>query len=127
MTEYSILIFFLFLGTILAIGAMLTGFLSSPRTPKTKNQQAAYECGIQTTGHSHIQFKVGYYLYALLFLVFDIETLFLFPAIAVFRKVMEGNVPGLTAGILIFELVIFLAILISGLAYAWRKGALKWD
>ena len=73
MTGYSVLIFFLFLGMIVAVGAMLVGHLASPKTPKTKNQQSAYECGIETQGRSHVQFKVGYYLFALLFLIFDIR------------------------------------------------------
>ncbi len=126
MSSYAILIFFLFLGVVLAGGAMLTGFLLSPRTPRTENQQASYECGIETTGRSRVRFRVGYYLFALLFLIFDIEVLFLFPAISIFGGVKSGEIP-IPLNLLIAELAIFVAVLLGGLAYAWRKGALKWD
>lgn len=126
MSSYAILLFFLFLGVVLAGGAMLTGFLLSPRTPRTLSQQSAYECGIETTGRSHVRFRVGYYLFALLFLIFDIEVLFLFPAISIFGEV-AGTAPAIPMGVLLVELALFIAILLGGLAYAWRKGALTWD
>ena len=88
-------------------------------SPRSFNPQKgeAYECGIPTRGKSWMQFKVGYYLFAILFLMFDVETVFLFPWAAV---VQDLGVYGL-AGILFF-----LVILVLGLAYAWRKGALEW-
>ncbi len=88
--------------------------------PRSYNKQKAesYECGIPTRGRSQIQFKVGYYLFAILFLMFDIETVFLFPWAAV---VGEAGVYGLAS------VVFFLVVLILGLAYAWKKGALKWE
>ena len=127
MEAYSVLIFFLFLGVLVAGGAMVTGYLLSPRTPRTQKQGDPYECGIETTGPSHVQFRVGYYLYALLFLVFDIETLFLFPAAAIYGKVAHGQIVGIPVVVLVVELATFLVILLGGLAFAWRKGALKWD
>jgi NADH:ubiquinone oxidoreductase subunit 3 (subunit A) len=76
-----------------------------------------YECGIPTTGTSWIQFNVGYYLFALIFLVFDVELVFMYPwAVAVKKIGMVGLV----------EIVIFMFILFMGLLYAWKKGALKW-
>ena len=69
---------------------------------------------------------MGYYLFALLFLVFDIEALFLFPVMANFKEIMAGGTI-LTPSIVIIDLVIFMAILVSGLAYAWKKGILKWE
>jgi NADH:ubiquinone oxidoreductase subunit 3 (subunit A) len=124
---YSILGLFLFLGLIVVGSAILAGLLLSPRTPRTDKQMQPYECGIKTTGPSHLRFRVGYYLFALLFLIFDIETLFLFPAAALFGKVSAGQIQGLSFPVLVFDLVTFFAILLGGLAYAWRKGALKWD
>ena len=73
--------------------------------------------GIPTRGQSWIQFKAGYYLFAILFLMFDIETVFLFPWAAVAQKA------GLVA---VASVTVFLVILVLGLAYAWRKGALEW-
>ena len=78
MSEYIILSIFLFLGAFIAAAATVTGLLLGYRTKNTKNKMAPYECGMETIGNARIQFKVGYYLFALLFLVFDIEALFLF-------------------------------------------------
>ena len=74
-------------------------------------------CGIPTRGKSWMQFKVGYYLFAILFLMFDVETVFLFPWAVV---VQDLGVYGL------ISIFFFLVILVLGLAYAWRKGALEW-
>jgi NADH-quinone oxidoreductase subunit A len=69
---------------------------------------------------------VGYYLFALLFLVFDIEALFLFPVMMNFKEIMAGHT-ALPPSVVVIDLVIFIAILVSGLAYAWKKGILKWE
>ena len=90
--------------------------LIAPRSYNAQKEEA-YECGVPTRGESMMQFKVGYYLFAILFLMFDVETVFLFPW-AVISKTLG------TAGLL--SVGIFLAVLILGLAYAWRKGALEW-
>ena len=87
--------------------------------PRSTNPQKgeAYECGIPTRGTSWMQFKVGYYLFAILYIMFDVGTVFLFPwAVTVVETGVQGFV-----GILFF-----LMILTLGLAYAWRKGALIW-
>ena len=104
--------------TAIALVAVALGFANAI-SPRSFNPQKgeAYECGIPTRGKSWMQFKVGYYLFAILFLMFDVETVFLFPWAAV---VQDLGVYGL-AGILFF-----LVILVLGLAYAWRKGALEW-
>ena len=87
--------------------------------PRSYNAQKMepYECGIPTRGKSWMQFRVGYYLFAILFLMFEVETVFLFPWAVIAR---ELGVAGL------FSILFFLIILILGLAYAWRKGALEW-
>ena len=88
-------------------------------SPRSYNPQKgeAYECGIPTRGKSWMQFKVGYYLFAILFLMFDVEMVFLFAWAVV---VQEIGVFGLVSALF------FLLILTFGLAYAWRKGALEW-
>ena len=126
MSEYIILSIFLFLGAFIAAAATVTGLLLGYRTKNTKNKMAPYECGMQTIGNARIQFKVGYYLFALLFLVFDIEALFLYPVLMNFKEIMAGNTP-LAPAVVIIDLVIFMDILVSGLAYAWKKGILKWE
>ncbi len=87
--------------------------------PRSANPQKGepYECGIPTRGNSWLPFKVGYYLFAILFLMFDVETVFLFPW-AVIQK--ESGLQGLIA------VLLFILILVLGLAYAWKKGALEW-
>jgi NADH-quinone oxidoreductase subunit A len=126
MLEYKILSIFLFLGAFIAAAATVTGLVLGYRTKNTKNKMAPYECGMETIGNARIQFKVGYYLFALLFLVFDIEALFLFPVMMNFKAIMAGQTP-LAPAIVVIDLVIFMAILVSGLAYAWKKGILKWE
>ena len=88
-------------------------------SPSSFNPQKGepYECGIPTRGTSWMQFKVGYYLFAILFLMFDIETVFLFPwAVVVGDLGMAG----------LASILFFLIVLVFGLAYAWKKGALVW-
>ncbi len=126
MSEYIILSIFLFLGAFIAAAATVTGLLLGYRTKNTKNKMAPYECGMETIGNARIQFKVGYYLFALLFLVFDIEALFLYPVLMNYKEIMAGNTP-LVPAVVVIDLVIFMAILVSGLAYAWKKGILKWE
>lgn len=88
-------------------------------TTATKNKQKgeAIECGVPTVGPSWIQFNVGYYLFALIFLIFDVELIFLYP-----WAVVAKSVGWLAMG----EIVIFFFILFIGFLYAHRKGALKW-
>lgn len=88
-------------------------------SPRSYNRQKgeAYECGIPTRGRSWMQFKAGYYLFAILFLMFDIEAVFLFPWAV---TVQDAGIDGL------INILFFMVILILGLAYAWRKGALEW-
>ena len=104
--------------TAIALVAVALG-IARAISPRSYNPQKgeAYECGIPTRGQSWMQFKVGYYLFAILFLMFDVETVFLFPWAAV---VQDLGVYGLVS------IFFFLVVLILGLAYAWKKGALEW-
>ena len=104
--------------TAIALVAVALG-IARAISPRSYNPQkgAAYECGIPTRGQSWMQFKVGYYLFAILFLMFDVETVFLFPWAAV---VQDLGVYGLVS------IFFFIVVLILGLAYAWKKGALEW-
>lgn len=104
-------------GIGLVFAALLIARLISPRSFSVKKAEP-YECGIPTRGQSMIQFKAGYYIFAILFLIFDVETVFLYP----WAVVMNGLGP---KGLLCIG--VFMFILILGLAYAWRKGALKWE
>ena len=112
----SAIILLMIVGIAFACGGILAA-KALAKTSKNPNKGEPYECGIPTTGTSWIQFNVGYYLFALIFLVFDVELVFMYPwAVVVKRVGMVGLV----------EIVIFMFILFMGLLYAWRKGALKW-
>ena len=104
--------------TAIALVAVALG-IARAISPRSYNPQKgeAYECGIPPRGQSGMQFKVGYYLFAILFLMFDVETVFLFPWAAV---VQDLGVYGLVS------IFFFIVVLILGLAYAWKKGALEW-
>ena len=100
---------------LVALALVLAGLIS----PRSFNPQKgeAYECGIPTRGESMAQFHIGYYLYAILFLMFDVETVFLYPWAVNMRALG-------TDGLLC--IAVFFGILVLGLVYAWRKGALEW-
>ena len=106
--------------TVCGIAFAFAGiFLSKLIAKSSVNAQKGepYECGIPTTGPSWIQFNVGYYLFALIFLVFDVELVFMYPWAVVVKEI---GMPAL------IEIVVFMFILFMGLLYAWKKGALKW-
>ena len=101
---------------VMVIGAIVIGWLLAP-TSKNAQKGEPYECGIPTRGTSWMQFKPGYYLFALLFLMFDVETVLLFPWATITRSLGPNG---------ILAVLFFLLILVLGLAYAWKKGALEW-
>ena len=103
-------------GIALVAAALAIAGLIAPRSYNAQKGEA-YECGIPTHGTSWMQFKAGYYLFAILFLMFDVETVLLFPWAVIVRDL---GVAGLV------NILFFLLILILGLAYAWKKGALEW-
>lgn len=114
---FNFLVVVVLTAVALVVAAMTIAKLVAPRS-YNKQKGEPYECGIPTRGQSWVQFRVGYYLFAILFLMFDIETVFLFPWAVV---VGEVGVYGLVS------VIFFLVVLIFGLAYAWKKGALKWE
>ncbi len=98
------------------VSMILGKFRIRPNNPN-KVKLDTYECGVETEGPSNVQFHVGYYVFALLFLIFDIEMLFLYPWAVSLRQV------GTFA---LLEALLFMLILGIGLVYAWRKHALEW-
>jgi NADH:ubiquinone oxidoreductase subunit 3 (subunit A) len=99
-----------------AVAITLAGILAPKKPNSIKN--STYECGIETVGDTWVQFKAQYYVYALIFLIFDVEAVFLFP------WAMAYDLLGLYA---VLEGVLFVLILAGALAYAWKKGALDWS
>jgi NADH-quinone oxidoreductase subunit A len=115
MSSDSLVLFFV-LGLILVGGAIAFSYLISPRSVNDVKFEP-YECGIPTMGPAWIQFNVGYYLFAIVYLVFDVETVFIFPWAVVMHSI------GMRAFV---EIIVFFFILGLGLLYAWKKEALKW-
>lgn len=116
-SDYGYVGLFLIFGIAFVAGAFIVSWFLRPRDPNpVKN--SPYECGEIVKGTSWIQFNVRYYLIALVFVVFDIEALFLIPWAVVFREL------GTAAYI---EMMVFIIILLFGLIYAWKKGALEWQ
>jgi NADH:ubiquinone oxidoreductase subunit 3 (subunit A) len=114
--EWLFIGIFLILAPVMPALALLIPRLIAPRRPNPIKSDT-YECGIETFGVTWVQFKAQYYIYALVFLVFDIEVIFLFPWAVAFDQLPLFAV---------FEGVIFILILVAGLIYTWRKGILEW-
>lgn len=105
------------LSALMVAGALTASRILAPHNPgAVKN--SPYECGEKTIGPSRMRFHVGYSLFALLFLVFDVEAAFLYPWAVALRK---------AGPVAFFEALVFVAVLTLALAYAWKKGALEWD
>lgn len=107
---------FLIVAPIFPMLALLVPRLLAPRKPNRIKQQT-YECGIETVGETWVQFKTQYYIFALVFLIFDVEAVFLLPwAVAFDQLPLFGVIEG----------ILFIMILVGGFVFAWRKGALEW-
>jgi NADH:ubiquinone oxidoreductase subunit 3 (subunit A) len=117
LSQYAFIGIFALIALALPVVGLLVAWLVRPKKPNPiKN--STYECGIETIGDTWVQFKAQYYLFALIFVVFDVEAVFIFPWALAYRQLaLYGLV----------EMVLFIAILVGGLAYAWRKGALEWQ
>ena len=116
MGEFTKVGVFFIIALIFPLLALLPSWKLQPRQPGGQ-KRVPYECGVDTVGRSWVQFKTSYFLYALAFVAFDVETVFLYPWAVVFRSM------DISAFIAMF---VFMAILLLGLWYAWRKGALEW-
>lgn len=119
-SPHGVLVLLLAGGVAFCVGMVLLARLwavavSLPKPGPVKN--AAYECGLESKGDAWIQFRSQYYLYAILFLVFDVETVFLLPFAVAFT--------GMSAGAFV-AMMVFLLFLVEGLAWAWKKGVLAW-
>jgi NADH-quinone oxidoreductase subunit A len=114
---YLAVIIFIAIGLGIGGGLPLLGYLVGPKHPDAE-KRSAYECGFEAFEDARIKFDVRYYLVAILFILFDLEIAFLFPWAIVMRDV------GMTGFIAV---MIFLAILVVGFAYEWKKGALNWE
>jgi NAD(P)H-quinone oxidoreductase subunit 3 len=108
---------FLLIACLVPVLAIVSSKVIAPFSARPE-KSSSYESGIEPMGESWIQFEIRYYMFALVFVVFDVETVFLYPWAMSFDQL------GLLAFI---EALIFVVVLIVGLVYAWRKGALEWS
>jgi NADH-quinone oxidoreductase subunit A len=115
--NYLIVFIFLCLGILLPIVALFLGRLLRPNKPND-TKYTTYESGIEPFGDSRVQFHIRYYIFALMFVIFDVETVFLYPWAVAYEKL------GIFA---LIEMLIFVVMLIIGLIYAWKKKVLKWS
>jgi NADH-quinone oxidoreductase subunit A len=95
--------------------------LAGPGRPYTQ-KNSTYECGEIPVGVAWVQFNISYYIFALIFVIFDVETIFIYPWAVVFQKFLKAGM----GSFVMLEMTVFIAILALGLLYAWRKGVLKW-
>jgi NADH-quinone oxidoreductase subunit A len=111
---------FLGLAVLFALAPLMLAWLWARTFAPAKpglDKNAVYECGLETKSDARIQFKSQYYLYAIIFLIFDVETIFLLPFAVVFQRLALGG---------FLAMMVFLLLLAEGLAWAWAKGVLNW-
>ncbi len=114
--QYIAVLIAAILGFVLVGGALIANRVLAPRQP-TRTKAVTYECGMLPIGRSRTQVHFRYYLFAILFLIFDIEAVFLFPWAVTFLDIGKSA---------FYEMVVFILILGFGLLYAWKKGVLRW-
>ena len=114
--DYVAVLIAAILGVALVAGALIGNAILAPRE-RSRMKSLSYECGMLPIGRSRTQVHFRYYLFAILFLIFDIEAVFLFPWAVTFVDIGESA---------FYEMVLFIVILGFGLLYAWKKGVLRW-
>lgn len=117
LSQYAFIGVFAIVAIALPVIGLAMAWLLRPKKPNPA-KNATYECGMETIGDTWVQFKAQYYLYALIFVAFDVEAVFIFPWAVAYRHL------GFYA---LVEMFLFVAILVGGLLYAWRKKALEWQ
>jgi len=117
MSGYLPIVLMLIVSALIGLISMLIGVLIRPKKPE-KVKYSVYECGMPEFGDARRRYNVRFYVIAMLFVIFDVETVFLFPWAVAF------NMLGIFG---LIEMILFIVILVFGYFYAWKKGALEWD
>ena len=117
LTRYFPILLFVFIALGFGVVTLLLSYLVQPKYPEPE-KLSAYECGSEPFSDARMPFPVRYYIFAMLFVIFDIEVIFLYPWAVTFEKL---------GFIGLMEMLIFIALFLVAYAYAWRKGALEWD
>jgi NADH-quinone oxidoreductase subunit A len=117
LTRFFPIFLFIFVGLTFGVVTLVVSYFLQPRYPEPE-KLSAYECGSEPFSDARMPFPVRYYILAMLFVIFDIEVIFLYPWAVAFTKIgMIG----------LIEMLIFIALFLVAYVYAWRKGALEWD
>ena len=117
LTRYFPILFFVFVALVFGVATLLLSYLVQPKYPEPE-KLSTYECGSEPFSDARMPFPVRYYIFAMLFVIFDIEVIFLYPWAVVFTKI---ELIGL------IEMLVFIGLFLVAYVYAWRKGALEWD
>ena len=117
LVKFFPVLLFIVVGLILGLLTLLVSYFVQPRYPEPE-KLSTYECGAEPFSDARMPFPVRYYIFAMLFVIFDIEVIFLYPWAVVFAKI------GLIG---LIEMLIFIGLFVVAYVYAWRKGALEWD
>lgn len=117
LTKYFPILLFIFVALAFGVVTLLLSYLVQPKYPEPE-KLSTYECGSEPFSDARMPFPVRYYIFAMLFVIFDIEVIFLYPWAVTFEKL------GLIG---LVEMLIFIALFVVAYVYAWRKGALEWD
>lgn len=120
MLDYVTIFAFALVACAVAAGSLILSQLLRPSVPDPI-KTTTYECGIEATGTTEVKTNVRFYVFALLFVIFDVETLFVYP------WAVTAKAQALASPVSLVEMLVFLVILFVGLVYAWRKGALAWE
>ena len=117
LTRYFPILLFIIVALMFGVATLILSYLVQPKYPETE-KLSTYECGSEPFSDARMPFPVRYYIFAMLFVIFDIEVIFLYPWAVVFTKI---ELIGL------IEMLIFIGLFLVAYVYAWRKGALEWD
>ncbi|HJR75540.1 MAG TPA: NADH-quinone oxidoreductase subunit A [Nitrospiraceae bacterium] len=117
LTRYFPVLVFIFVALGFGVVTLLLSYIVQPKYPEPE-KLSTYECGSEPFSDARMPFPVRYYIFAMLFVIFDVEVIFLYPWAVVFNKI------GLIG---LLEMMMFIALFLVAYVYAWRKGALEWD
>jgi len=117
LTRYFPILLFIFVALLFGMATLLLSYLVQPKYPEPE-KLTTYECGSEPFSDARMPFPVRYYIFAMLFVIFDIEVIFLYPWAVVFTKI---ELIGL------IEMLVYIGLFLVAYVYAWRKGALEWD
>ena len=117
LSRYSAILLFIVLAAAFGVGTLVLSYFLQPKYPEAE-KLSAYECGSEPFSDARMPFPVRYYIFAMLFVIFDIEIIFLYPWAIAFKEI---------GFIGLIEMMIFIGLFVLAYVYAWKKGALEWD